>query len=306
MYRVPSQAGRRIIVTGANSGTGKEAARRLAAAGAEVVLAVRSPDKGAAAMEEIRGVAPEATLEVRRLDLADLSVVREFADGVLDDGRGIDALVNNAGVMAPPNRILTADGHELQWGSNFLGPFALTNLLLPRLLESDAPRVVTMSSAVAALGKIDFGDLDWVHGYRPFPAYAQSKLANLLMSLHLARVSSDRGWALLSAAAHPGYTNTNLQTAGAGLGSARQTLLRQLSLRFDALPSQDPEQGAEPLLFATADPGAVNGAYYGPDGRFGLVGRTTRVSPPRRASGPSLGRSLWAVAEDLTGTRLPE
>lgn len=308
MYQVPDQTGRRVVVTGANSGTGREATKRLAAAGAEVVMGVRNLAKGDAARDEILREVPQARLEVRRIDLADLASVREFAASIATEGR-LDALVNNAGVMAPPDRLTTADGFELQWGSNFLGPFALTNLLLPTLLAGERPRVATMSSGMAAFGKIRFADLDWERGYSPERAYGASKLANLLMGQHLAAVATARGWRLRSTIAHPGYTQTNLQAAGAALGSGRSTLMSTMTSRFpDRLrpPSQGVEQGAEPLLFAAADPTARNGAYYGPSGSFGMVGPTGEARPYKSTRGPSLAASLWAVAEAATGTRLPQ
>ena len=303
MYDVPDQQGRTFVVTGANSGLGKEAAARLAGAGAHVVMAVRTVAKGEAARDEITRRHPDASLDVRALDLADLGSVRAFVAGLERDGVRPNVLVNNAGVMAVPSRMTTVDGFELQWGTNVLGPFALTNLLLPTLLTADTARVVTMSSATASFGRIDFADLDSTRRYTPSQAYAQSKLANLLLGLRLAEVAAQRGWSLLSTIAHPGYTNTNLQTAGASLG--RSAPKRTLLTSGGFLPTQEVEQGSEPLLFAAADPDAVNGAYYGPDGRFGLVGPTTRVAIPRSARGASLARSLWAVAEDLTGTSLP-
>lgn len=305
MYQVANQSGRRFIVTGANSGTGKEATRRLAAAGAEIIMAVRTPAKGEAARDEILQQVPHAQLEVRRIDLADLASVREFAAGVVADGRPLHVLVNNAGVMSPPDRLLTADGFELQWGSNFLGPFALTNLLLPTLLAADQPRVVTMSSGTAAYGKIRINDLQWVNGYNPMTSYAQSKLADLLMGMRLAQVATERGWSLRSTMAHPGYTRTNLQTAGANLGSGRSTLMSQLTSRFDVVPSQEVETGAEPLLFAATDAEATNGGYYGPGGRFGLVGPTAPAKIYRSAQGPSLPSAVWAIAASQTGTDLP-
>ena len=303
MYDVPDQQGRTFVVTGANSGLGKEAAARLAGAGAHVVMAVRTVAKGQAARDEITRRHPDASLDVRALDLADLGSVRAFVAGLERDGVRPNVLVNNAGVMAVPSRMTTVDGFELQWGTNVLGPFALTNLLLPTLLTADTARVVTMSSATASFGRIDFADLDSTRRYTPSQAYAQSKLANLLLGLRLAEVATQRGWSLLSTIAHPGYTNTNLQTAGASLG--RSAPKRTLLTSGGFLPTQEVEQGSEPLLFAAADPDAVNGAYYGPDGRFGLVGPTTRVAIPRSARGASLARSLWAVAEDLTGTSPP-
>ncbi len=303
MYDVPDQAGKLIVVTGANSGTGKEAARRLAAAGAHVVMAVRTPAKGERARAEILAEIPGARLDVRRVDLADLASVREFAAGLRIAGTPVDVLINNAGVMAPPTRMSTADGFELQFGSNFLGPFALTMRLLPLVLAAPAPRVVTMSSGVASYGRIRFGDLQWERGYRPNLAYAQSKLADLMMSLRLAAVSAERGWPLLAAAAHPGFTRTNLQTAGASLG--RDKPKRTPFNTFHILPSQEVGPGTEPLLYAATSDAAADGGYYGPSRWFGLVGPATTVKPPRRARDTAVAARLWTEAERLTGVSLP-
>ena len=301
MPKLPDQTGRRIVVTGSNSGTGKEAATRLAAAGASVVLAVRTTTKGDAAAAEIRAAHPNADVEVRELDLADLACVRRFADGIVGEDRPIDVLVNNAGVMAPPQRFETVDGFELQFGTNFLGPFALTNLLLPSLLRAEAPRVATMSSLAAIPGRIRFGDLQWERGYNGWRAYGQSKLADLLLALHLHRLTVEADVPLVSTAAHPGYTRTNLQSAGRSLGRAKPVRPSNRALPF----TQAVEQGTEPLLYAAVGPNAVGGAYYGPAGPFGLTGPTTAVSIPGSARSADLARSLWAVAEDLTGTRPP-
>ena len=303
MYAVPDQAGKLVIVTGANSGTGREAARRLAGAGAHVVMAVRTVAKGERARDEILAEQPGARLEVRRIDLADLASVAEFADGLIADGRPVDVLINNAGVMAPPTRMTTADGFELQFGSNFLGPFALTMRLLPLVLAAPAPRVVTMSSGVASYGRIRFDDPQWKRGYRPNLAYAQSKLADLMMTLHLADLATRNGWHLMSNGAHPGFTRTNLQTAGASLG--RDAPKRTLFNGPGILPSQEVGPGTEPLLYAAADPRAVNGGYYGPSQWFGLVGPATAVRPPRRARDAATAARLWAEAERLTGAALP-
>jgi NAD(P)-dependent dehydrogenase (short-subunit alcohol dehydrogenase family) len=303
MYTVPDQAGRRVVVTGANSGTGKEAARRLAGAGAHVIMAVRTVAKGEQARSEILASDPGAQLEVRRIDLADLASVREFSDGLLAEGAPVDVLINNAGVMAPPERMTTADGFELQFGSNFLGPFALTVRLLPLVLSATAPRVVTMSSGVANFGRIHDGDLQWERRYSANFAYAQSKLADLMMTLHLAAVAAERGWDLMSVAAHPGFTRTNLQTAGAALGRDKPKRTVFNSLHF--LPSQEAGPGTEPLLYAATSPSAVPGGYYGPGGSFGLVGPTTAVRPPRRARDTAAAARLWATAERLTGEHLP-
>ena len=301
MYQVPDQHGKLAVVTGANSGTGKETAKRLAAAGAAVVLAVRTPEKGEQARRDILAEHPDARVEVRRLDLADLASVREFADGLIADGRPLDLLVNNAGVMTPPRRVETADGFELQLGSNYLGPFALTVRLLPPLLAAPAPRVATMSSGAASVGRIAFDDLQWERGYRPSRAYAQSKLADLMLTLRLADIAAERGWPLLSTAAHPGYTRTNLQTAGPGLDGRGPGPLT--SLAFKLVPSQGVEQGAEPLLFAATSPDAVPGGYYGP--RWSLVGPAKTAKPPRRALDKAVAERLWAESERLTGVSLP-
>src|SRR5690606_22166710 len=282
---------------GANSGTGQEATARLAAAGAHVIMAVRSPEKGERARAEILARQPSARLEVRRVDLADLDSVAEFAAGV----DRADVLINNAGVMAPPTRQTTADGFELQFGSNFLGPFALTLRLLPTLLGADRPRVVTMSSDAAHLGRIRFADLQAERSYRPMRAYAQSKLADVVLALRLAELAAGRGWSLISNAAHPGFTRTNLQSTGPSLGRDRP---RRTFFELVSPLAQPVEVGTEPLLHAAADPAAATGICYGPTRRFGRVVPTGVVTIPRRARDPQTADRLWAEAERLTGVRL--
>jgi NAD(P)-dependent dehydrogenase (short-subunit alcohol dehydrogenase family) len=301
MYRVPDHRGRRFIVTGANSGIGREVTQRLAGAGAHVIMAVRSPEKGHAARAEILTTHPSAVIDIRRLDLADLASVRTFADTILADAGPLHVLVNNAGVMVPPRRFTTADGFELQFGTNFLGPFALTCLLLPKLLEAPNSRVATMSSGMAHWGRIRFDDLQSERSYGPQRAYSQSKLADMLMARHLAALSERQHWGLISTVAHPGYTRTNLQTAGRNLGRAepRPPITRTV------LPSQPPQTGAEPLLFAAADPDARQDTYYGPSGALGLVGPSKPLRYPRAARDLDLAARLWTVAEDLTGTHAP-
>ncbi|MFE4635556.1 SDR family oxidoreductase [Streptomyces sp. NPDC056773] len=302
MYTVPDQSGTFAVVTGSNSGTGKEAARRLAEAGARVVLAVRTPAKGELARAEILARHPGARVEVRRIDLADLASVEAFAGEVLADGTPLDLLVNNAGVMAPPTRMTTADGFELQFGSNFLGPLALTVRLLPALLAARAPRVATMSSGTANFGRIDFTDLQWERRrYSPMLSYAQSKLADLMLARHLAVLAAENDWPLRSTAAHPGYTKTNLQTAGASLGTGRPSLGNRMMYAVDFLPKQEVGPGTEPLLHAATSPDATAGGYYGPGGRFGLVGPGKQVRITRRALDPAANARLWARAEELTG-----
>jgi NAD(P)-dependent dehydrogenase (short-subunit alcohol dehydrogenase family) len=304
MYTVPDQTGRLAVVTGANSGTGREAAERLAAAGARVVLAVRTVAKGEAARGEILAAHPDAALEVRRLDLADLASVQSFADGLLSDGTPVDMLLNNAGVMAPPRRFTTTDGFELQFGSNVLGPFALTLRLLPLLLAAPAGRVVMMSSGAAHTGRIRFDDLQGERRYSAWGAYGQSKLADLMIARHLATIADERGWPLRSIAAHPGFTRTNLQSTGPNLGRSRPSL-STWAMTALPLPSQEPWQGAEPMLFAAADPAAENGAYYGPKGFLELTGPTGAARVPAHARDTAVAARLWTAAEELTGVALP-
>lgn len=303
MYKVPTQLGKIAVVTGANSGTGKETARRLAGAGAHVIMTVRTKEKGDAAREEILAQQPDAQLEVRLLDLADLSSVKTFADALLSEKRPLNLLVNNAGVMTPPKRFETVDGFELQMGTNFLGPFALTLRLMPLLLAANESRVTTMSSDVATVGSIRFNDPQWRRRYSPFFAYAQSKLADLLFAQQLSLIARERNWDLISNAAHPGFTRTNLLSAGASLG--RDKPRRQWMGQARFLPSQGVEQGSEPLLYAAASPEAVSGAYYGPSRFFGLVGPTTIVRVPKSARKANLGERLWTLAEQLTDAELP-
>jgi len=292
------------VVTGANSGTGWETSRRLLGAGARVVMAVRNPEKGAAAAARLREAHPDGELEVRVIDLASLASVRRFVDELGRDHERLDALVNNAGVMTPPQRIQTEDGFELQLGSNYLGPFALTTLLLPLLLQAPAPRVATMSSSMANLGRIDFEDLNWDRRrYRAEAAYAQSKLADVHLFRHLGHVAARRGWPLVSAGAHPGYTTTNLQTAGAALAEGRTFMSWFTSLSM--VPRQQPEQGAEPILLAVAQPGVGSGDYFGPTGAFGTVGPAGPARLNRRMRDEHVAERLWGVAQDLTGTSLP-
>lgn len=284
---VPDMPGERVIVTGANSGIGRAAAAALAAAGAHVTLAVRNLDKGRAAAAAIAG-----QTEVRELDLADLGSVRAFAAGF--DGE-IGLLINNAGVMIPPLS-RTADGFELQFGTNHLGHFALTNLLLPQVTG----RIVTLSSSVHRIGRIDFDDLNWERRrYRRWRAYAQSKLANLLFSAELQRRLTAAGSPLLSVAAHPGYAATNLQShSGSGFW---EVVMARLG---NAMFAQTETAGALPTLYAAvADiPG---GSFAGPGGQQGMRGAPRLVGRSRRAQDEAVAQRLWEVSEQLTGTRFP-
>ncbi|MEU9075427.1 oxidoreductase [Kitasatospora sp. NPDC048538] len=285
---LPPQTGRTIAVTGATSGIGAVTARELAAAGAHVVLAVRDTGRGEALARTLPG-----STEVRRLDLADLSSVRAFAAGWQGP---LDVLVNNAGVMAIPEA-RTVDGFEMQFGTNHLGPFALTNLLLPHITG----RVVTVASnAHRRPGvDIDFDDLDSRNSYRPWRAYQQSKLANLLFTRELQRRLTAAGSPVTAHAAHPGYAATNLQSGAAGSG---QRLMMAIANRVIA---QSEQQGALPSLYAATQP-LPGASYTGPDGRGELRGypAPARLSP--RALDDAAARRLWDVSEELTGVHFPD
>jgi NAD(P)-dependent dehydrogenase (short-subunit alcohol dehydrogenase family) len=283
---VPDQSGRRFIITGANSGIGLTAARALAGAGAHVVLAVRNEEKGRRAAATIAG-----KTEVRRLDLADLSSVHAFADAWEGD---IDVLINNAGIMAVPEG-RTADGFESQIGTNHLGAFALTGLLLDQVTD----RVVTVASNAHRMGRIRLDDLNWERRrYQRWPAYGQSKLANLLFTLELQRRLTEAGSSVRALAAHPGWASTNLQShSGSPIHHAAMAIV-------DRLIGQGEEQGALPTLFA-ATQDLPAGAYAGPDGRGAVRGHPRLVSRSAAASDGETARRLWALSEKLTGVRYP-
>jgi len=292
---IPDQSGSVAVVTGANSGIGLIAARELAKHGARVILACRSTEKGQAAATEIAAAAPAgADVEVRALDLGSLESVQAFASG-LDDKR-LDLLINNAGIMMPP-RQTTADGFELQFGTNHLGHFALTALLLERLAAADAARVVTLSSIEHKGGKLDFDDLQGERDYSPRSAYQQSKLANAAFGIELDRRLRAADSPIISVLAHPGYSATNLQSTGP-TGPAK-ALMRV----GNRLVAQSAQRGALPTLYAATAPGIEGGAYYGPDGFQELRGHPTRVEAIPAAHDAESGRRLWEVSEQLTGVR---
>jgi NAD(P)-dependent dehydrogenase (short-subunit alcohol dehydrogenase family) len=301
--QIPDQTGTLAVITGSNSGVGLGAATRLAAAGAEVVLAVRNGDKGAAAARQIISAHPDATVSVEILDLSSLDSVAAFAETLTERDRPIDLLINNAGVMMPPSRFTTSDGFELQFGTNHLGHFALTGRLLPLLRKADKPRVVTLSSSAARIGRINFDDPQSERRYRAIPAYGQSKLANLIFALELDRRSARNGWGIRSTAAHPGATRTNLQSAGPRMGKAANR--DGLTMRIgNLLPFwQEIPQGSLPTLYAATSPDAVAGGYYGPDGPFETRGMPAPAKLPRRARDEQAAARLWQLSEDLTKVR---
>ncbi len=291
---IPDQHGRIALITGANSGIGLEAARELARAGAHVIMACRNTPKGESAAASIRTALPEADLEVAQLDLASLESVRDFA-GRYPHER-LDLLINNAGVMAAPYS-KTVDGFELQLGTNHLGHFALTGLLLDTLLGTAGSRVVTVSSTAHKIGRIDFDDLQHERSYRRWPAYGQSKLANLLFALELDRRLRTAEADVLSVAAHPGYAATNLQFA-----ATPSRIERVGSVLLNHVVAQSAERGAQPTLYAAvADiPG---GSFVGPDGLGEMRGNPKLVTPTRAARDPDSARRLWETSEELTGVR---
>ncbi|MEW2222858.1 oxidoreductase [Streptomyces sp. NPDC006990] len=292
---IPDQSGRTAVVTGANSGLGFVTARELARRGARVVLACRDEVRGERARDALVQELPEAgpRTELRRLDLGDLASVRAFAKELPDER--VDLLVNNAGVMALPYG-RTADGFERQFGVNHLGHFALTGLLLERLLAAPAPRVVTLSSGLHVLANIDIADLNSEHSYRRWIAYGRSKTANLLFTHELARLLA--GTPLVAAAAHPGYAATNLQTAGARM-EGRKTAERVMALGTRVL-GQSADAGALPTLYAATAPGVAPDSFTGPR----LLGWRGAPAPSWRAPwtlSDVAAERLWAASEQLTG-----
>jgi len=295
---LPDLRGRVFVVTGANSGIGFEAALALAGAGAHVVLGCRNEALGAEALAAIREKHPGASLELVRLDLAELASVRRFADLVAERHARLDVLINNAGVMALPHR-RTADGFEMQLGTNHLGHFALTGHLLERLLATEGSRVVTVSSLAHTFGAIRFDDLHGDRSYRPWLAYGQAKLANLLFAYELQRRLAAAHRSSLSVACHPGYANTNLQMGAARMQDAR--FRERLWQLVNGTVAQSTAMGALPTLYAAVAPDVEGGDYIGPGGLFELFGHPVKVTSNRRSRNPELAARLWRESEALTG-----
>lgn len=298
---MPKQAGRVALVTGATSGLGLETARALAGAGTRVIMAARTEAKAAKAAADITRTVPNAALFFEKLDLASMASVREAATRISGQYASLDLLVNNAGVMAIPRRTLTEDGFETQFASNFLGHFALTRLLLPMLCAAPAARVVTLGSLAARAGAIAFDDPQLERGYTPWRAYGQSKLACVMFAIELGRRAKGSGWRLVSAASHPGWSVTNLQSVGPQMGLNRPSLASITMRLLEPLLAQSAAEGALPTLFAATAPGVGNGDYVGPNGLGALKGAPVLVTPPVTALNEANGRLLWDMADALTG-----
>ncbi len=295
---IPDLSDKTIVVTGANSGIGYHAALQFAARGADTILACRDLRKASAAAELITQAQPHAKVETMELDLASLASIKDFAAAFRPNRQRLDVLCNNAGVMALPKRT-TADGFEMHIGTNHLGHFALTGQLLSSLLETPSSRVVTVSSIFHRPGRINFDDLQSERSYQKWIAYAQSKLANLLFTYELQRRLTAGGAATISVACHPGYSSTNLQTAGARMvGSSLQ---ERIWGGINSIFAQAADMGALPTLFAATDPSVEGGDYVGPGGFAESWGNPVKVQSNARSHDEELAKKLWAVSEDLTG-----
>lgn len=299
--QIPSQAGKTVLVTGANSGIGYEAALELARHGAHVLLGCRNDAKGQAALESMLREAPGASAEVVPLDMASLASIRTFTARFLERGIALDLLINNAGVMALPKRETTEDGFERQFGTNHLGHFALTGLLMPALLAAQAPRVITVASLAHRTGKIDFDDLQRERRYEGWDAYNASKLANILFAKELDRRARAAHSRLLSLAVHPGVSTTNIFANGPGEMSLKAILVKVLA----PVLMQNEEAGALPTLYAATSLAARGGEYIGPDGFQELKGSPVVVQPRPQALNVAVGERLWTVSEQLTGVTYP-
>jgi len=294
---IPPQRGRIAVITGATGGLGYETALALAGTGATVVLTGRNDAKGQRALNEIRGKFPNAKITYEELDLAKLASIAGFVDRFASAHSSLDLLINNAGVMALPKRQETADGFEMQFGTNYLGHYTLTARLLPLLRRSDHARVVNLSSLAHRMGAINFDDLQGARSYNPIKAYNQSKLAMLIFALELQRRSDAAGWGLTSNAAHPGYALTDLMANGPGT----RGWMAQIARFLQPFASQSAAEGALPTLFAATSPRAEPGGYYGPDGFYELKGAPVPAKIMPQAKDKVVAARLWDVSAALTG-----
>jgi NAD(P)-dependent dehydrogenase (short-subunit alcohol dehydrogenase family) len=292
---IPSQLGKTAVVTGSTGGLGYETVLAMAKAGADIILTGRDDRKGQSALDKISREVIGARIRYEHLDLASLASIADFAQR-MQVRQSLDLLINNAGVMALPRRQTTADGFEMQFGTNYLGHFALTARLMPLLRRSGGPRVVSVSSLAHRTGSIDFGDLQGTRLYSPWKAYGQSKLACLMFALELQRRGDSAGWNLTSNAAHPGFSRTNLFASGPG---GLLSVATDFAAPFFGHSAAD---GARPILFAATSPQAKPGAYYGPGGFGELRGAPAPALIMPRARDAATAARLWDVSEKLTGT----
>ncbi|WP_210649256.1 SDR family oxidoreductase [Nocardioides sp. SYSU D00065] len=303
---VPDLSGRRALVTGGSDGIGLEIAKRLAAAGAELVLPVRNLGKGQSAAAEIRAATPGATVVLESLDLSSLESVATLGEALRSEGAPIHVLVNNAGVMTPPTRQATADGHELQLATNHLGHVALVAHLLP-LLQAGRARVTSQISVAASSGTINWEDLDWERSYDPMKAYRQSKIAFGLFGLELDRRSKALGWGITSNLSHPGVAPTSLLSARPELGRQRDTgavrLIRALSKR--GILAGTPRTAGLPALLAATSPDAEGGALYGPSGFQHMSGAPAQQQMYKPLRDVDEAQRVWLESERLTGVAFP-
>jgi len=298
---IPDQSGKTVLVTGGNSGLGYQTVLQLARKGAHVLLGARDRTRGQAALNQLTAEAPRSRTELAQLDLADLTSVERFSTEFLAGGQDLDVLVNNAGVMAIPHRETTAQGYERQFGTNHLGHFALTGRLLPALIKRPGSRVVTVSSNQHKRAKgINFDDLQGEHSYQPWPAYAQSKLANAMFVLELDRRLRAAGLDVISVGAHPGFASTNLQISGPRSGGA--SLMAHGMGFATRLLGQPASYGALPQLYAATAEGVHGGDYFGPDGPAEMRGHHPKlVQFSAAAHDQAAAARLWTVSEELTG-----
>lgn len=294
---IPDLHGKTAIVTGSTGGLGWETARMLAEKGARVIIAARNADKGKDAIARIKATTPRADLRFEKVDLGSLASVGDLAKRILDGGTPVDMLINNAGVMTPPDRQTTTDGFELQFGTNYLSHFALTARLMPALRQAPSARVVSLGSVAARNGQIDFGNLQSEKSYAPMTAYSQSKLACVMFALELERRSQAGNWGVTSLAAHPGVSRTDLLHNAPGRGSLAGLARTYLWFLF-----QPSAQGALPSLFAATAPSAKGGGYYGPQSLGETRGAVGAARLPARASDNAVAARLWQVSEQLSGT----
>jgi len=297
---MPSQKERIFLVTGGTSGMGFEDAKALAAAGARVVIAARNPQRGQEAIDRIKQEVPGAQVQFEAVDLSDLSSVRALSKRLGTTLPRLDGLINNAAIMAPPERGTSADGFEMQFATNYAGHFVLTAELLPLLRKSKSPRVVTLASIAVHRGSVNFDDLQSTKAYNPYGAYAQSKIACLVFALELQRRSDAAGWGIQSMAAHPGVAVTELVARGPGLDSETG---RQWSSNRENF--QTAAQGAIPTLYAATAPDARGGVYYGPTGQNEVNGPLGLATVPAAASDAAAAARLWVISEKITGARFP-